>query len=447
MSRTVCIAAVLCLAVCSCTRVEAAGVQKGIGAGDENIERTKWWRDARFGMFIHWGLYAVPAGQWHDTVSEHEYGEWLMFHLKVPVAQYEQVAKKFNPVKFNAEEWTKLARTAGMKYMVITSKHHDGFSMFDSKVTEYNIVDATPFGRDPMKDLAHACGKEGIKFGFYYSVDRDWHHPDAEGNTWDYPNESKKDFQKYLDEFAMVQIEELLTQYGPLGILWFDGIGKKTDAQNEAILGLMRKHQPNCLVNSRLGDWKSYKWGDYRSMDDNEVSDRELGYGWENPGTLNNSYGYNKHDHDWKGPGEIVEMLVDIVSKGGNYLLNVGPKADGTIPTEAVSTLRAVGRWMDKYGESIYGTSASPIGQPEWGRCTAKAGKLYLHIFDWPGDGQLVAKAVKSEVKRAYMLADPGKKGLGFKQSSNGDVVVRIRDSGVSAEALDPSDTVIVLEI
>ena len=209
----------------------------------------------------------------------------------------------------------------------------------------------------------------------------------------------------------------------------------------------MQKHQPNCLVNSRLGDWKTYKWGDYRSMDDNEVPDRGLNYGWENPGTLNNSYGYNKHDHDWKGPGEIIEMLVDIVSKGGNYLLNVGPKADGTIPPESVSILKAVGKWMDKYGESIYGTSASPIGQPEWGRCTAKGNKLYLHIFDWPSSGELIVRAVESKVKRAYMLADPRKKMLGFVQSSNSDVVVKMRASGVSAEALDPSDTVIVLEI
>jgi alpha-L-fucosidase len=446
MNRTVCIAAALCLAVCSCTQAEAAYVS------DENIERMKWWQDAKFGMFIHWGLYAVPAGEWKGQEVD-GYAEWVMFSQKIPVAEYEQLADKFNPVKFDEDEWVGLAKAAGMKYMVITSKHHDGFAMFDSKVSDYDIVERTPYGRDVIGALAGACKRSDIKFGCYYSIDRDWHEYDAasneheQDNRWDWPDVSKKDFNKYLARKAMGQVEEILTQYKP-DIMWFDGIGMKTDEQNTRIVKLVRELQPTCLINSRLDSYKlPTKWGDYTSMDDNVVPPNYRGGGWENPGTIGESYGYHKYDDDWKGPGEIIEMLVDIVSKGGNYLLNVGPKADGTIPAEAVSTLRAVGRWMDKYGESIYGTSASPIGQPEWGRCTAKAGKLYLHIFDWPGDGQLVAKAVKSEVKRAYMLADPGKKGLGFKQSSNGDVVVRIRDSGVSAEALDPSDTVIVLEI
>ena len=418
----------------------------------ERTQRTKWWRQAKFGMFIHWGLYAVPAGQWKGEVTD-EYSEWIMFHNRIPVKEYEQIAGRFNPVKFNAEEWVKLAKQAGMKYIVITAKHHDGFSMFDSNVTTYDIVDATPFTRDPMKELAEACHREGIKFGFYYSIDRDWHHPDAQGNdlrqsnTWDCPDESKKNFDKYFEEFAKPQIKELLTQYGPLGIMWFDGIGKKTAEQNEEIIAMVRKYQPDCLINSRLGDWKTYEWGDYRSMDDNQVSNRDLGYGWENPGTINNTYGYNKHDTDWKSHTEIIRMLVDIASNGGNYLLNIGPKADGLIPAESVRVLQEVGKWMDKYGRSIYGTTAVPIEKPSWGRCTAKGNKLYLHVFDWPVNGELIAGAVKNKVKRAYMLADPGKKGLGFVRSNNGDVVIKIRASGVSAEALDPSDTVVVLEI
>jgi len=418
----------------------------------ERIQRTNWWRQAKFGMFIHWGLYAVPAGQWKGEVTD-EYSEWIMFHNRVPVKEYEWIAARFNPVKFNAEEWVKLAKQAGMKYIVITAKHHDGFSMFDSNVTTYDIVDATPFARDPMKELAEACHREGVKFGFYYSIDRDWHHPDAQGNdlrqsnTWDYSDESKKDFDKYFEEFAKPQIKELLTQYGPLGIIWFDGIGTKTAEQNEEIVAMVRKYQPDCLINSRLGDWKTYEWGDYRSMDDNQVSNRDLGYGWENPGTINNTYGYNKHDTDWKSYTEIIRMLVDIASNGGNYLLNIGPKADGLIPAESVRVLQEVGKWMDKYGQSIYGTTAVPIEKPSWGRCTAKGNKLYLHVFDWPSNGQLVAGGVKNKVKKAYMLADLGKGSLDFARRSNGDVVVKIRPNDAVALAIDPSDTVVVLKI
>jgi len=394
----------------------------------------------------------VPAGQWKGEVTD-EYSEWIMFHNRIPVKEYELIAARFNPVKFNAEEWVRLAKQAGMKYIIITAKHHDGFSMFDSSVTTYDIVDATPFARDPMKELSEACHREGIKFGFYYSIDRDWHHPDAQGNdfrqsnTWDYPDESKKDFDKYFEEFAKPQIKELLTQYGPLGIMWFDGIGKKMAEQNEEIIAMVRKYQPDCLINSRLGNWKTYEWGDYRSMDDNQVSNRDLGYGWENPGTINNTYGYNKHDTDWKSYTEIIRMLVDIASNGGNYLLNIGPKADGSIPAESVRVLQEVGKWMDKYGQSIYGTTAVPIEKPSWGRCTAEGNKLYLHVFDWPVNGELVAGAVKNKVKRAYMLADPGKGSLDFARRSNGDVVVKIRPNDAMALAIDPSDTVVVLEI
>jgi alpha-L-fucosidase len=418
----------------------------------ERSQRTKWWRDAKFGMFIHWGLYAVPAGEWKGEKTS-SYSEWLMFAKKIPVKEYEQLAGQFNPVKFKAEEWVRLAKQAGMKYMVITSKHHDGFAMFHSRVSPYNIVDATPFKRDPIMELAEACRKEGIRFGCYYSIDRDWHHPDAQGNDlrqsnlWDYPDESKKDFTKYLSESALPQVKELLTGYGPMAIMWFDGIGKKTAEQNERIIAMVRKYQPECLINSRLGDWKKYEWGDYRSMDDNEVSNRALGYGWENPGTINGTYGYNRHDTEWKSPTRIIRMLADIASNGGNYLLNVGPKADGLIPAESVRVLQEVGKWMDKYGESIYGTTHSPLGKLPWGRCTAKPGRLYLHVFDWPTNEQLDVTGVKAKVAAAYLLADPQRTQLTFTQKDSGDVTIDLPTITLPAEALDASDTVVVLEI
>jgi len=290
-------------------------------------ERACWWRQAKFGMFIHWGVYAVAAGEWKGEVTT-SYSEWLMYNKQIPVAEYEKLAAQFNPVKFDADQWVALAKQAGMKYMVITAKHHDGFAMYDSKINNYNIIDATPFGRDPIDELSKACEKAGIKFGYYYSIDRDWHHRHAQGNElkqtnfWDYPDESKRNFEKYLYESALPQVEEILTNYAP-AIIWFDGIDKKTTSQNEQIIRMVRALRPDCLINSRLGNWKTYVWGDYRSMGDNRVSNRDLGYGWENPGTINRTYGYNKHDREWKSHTDIIRMLTDITSNGGNYLLNV----------------------------------------------------------------------------------------------------------------------------
>ena len=412
--------------------------------------RLRWWSKARFGMFIHWGLYAIPAGQWKGEKSA-GYSEWIMWKKRIPAAEYAKLADQFNPVKFDARKWVSLARRAGMKYMVITAKHHDGFAMYHSKVSSYNIVDATPFGRDPISELSRECRRQGIRFGCYYSVDRDWHHPAAfcanqgEGNTWDYPNTTREDFDRYLKAKALPQLRELLVQYGPLDIIWFDGVGTKTPQQNEQIIAMVRILQPDCLINSRLGDWKSFKWGDYRSMDDDRVADRLLPYGWENPGTLNKTYGYNKFATDYKSPSAVIQLLVDIASKGGNYLLNVGPTAEGVIPEQAVRILEAVGRWLEKNGESIYATEGSCIGRPAWGRCTVKPGKLYLHIFDLPEDGKVVVPPVQGKVDVAYFLADEQKKPLKFEQRDNGEVVIGLKTDNTAV--FDPADTVVVLRL
>jgi alpha-L-fucosidase len=440
-----------------CCRAWSREIAKGsIGADGKWTEtkamkdqRIAWWKEARFGLFIHWGVYSIPAGAWKGQENK-GYSEWIMHKAKIPIKEYEKLPGQFNPVKFDAEQWVKLAKAAGMKYMVITAKHHDGFAMYHSNVSPYNIVDATPFARDPVKELAEACHKHGIKFGCYYSVDRDWHHPDAfcpnqgEGNTWDYPDDSKKDFNKYLKVKALPQLRELLTQYGPLGIIWFDGVGTKTAEQNEQIIAMVRTLNPDCLINSRLGDWKKFVWGDYRSMDDDKVSDKLLAYGWENPGTMNRTYGYSTVEQKWRTPTQIIRMLADIASKGGNYLLNIGPKSDGLVEAKAVRILQEVGKWMDRYGESIYGTAGSPIGRPAWGRCTAKDNKLYLHIFEWPTDEQLVVPKVKGKVKRAYLLADPDKTELSWEHK--GELIIKLSTIGMPPKALDSSDTVVVLE-
>lgn len=329
-------------------------------------QRIEWWRDARFGMFIHWGLYAIPAGTWKDKVHETGYSEWIMYEEKIPVAEYSKLAGQFNPVNFDAAEWADVAKKAGMKYVVLTAKHHDGFSMYDSKHTDYDIVDATPFKRDVTRELADAFRAAGMRFGCYYSVDRDWHRPQGPGNrynqtnTWDYPDSKREDFDRYFAEFAQPQVEELITRY-PVDLLWFDGIEMKNDAQVDSLYQMIREKRPDCIINSRIRGVKPPipippPNADYISSGDNEITDRYLGFEWENPASMNTSFGYNANDHNWVEPSEIIRRLVDIVSKGGNYLLNVGPTADGRIPQASIDHLLEVGAWMNINGEAIYET-------------------------------------------------------------------------------------------
>lgn len=329
-------------------------------------QRIGWWREARFGMFIHWGLYAIPGGTWKGKVRDSGYSEWIMFDEKIPAKEYGQLAAKFQPAKFDAKEWTALAKKAGMRYMVLTTKHHDGFSMFDSEHTPYDIVDATPFRRDITRELADACRGNGVRFGCYYSVDRDWYRAQGPGNryqqtnTWDYPESKREDFDRYLTEFAKPQLEEILTKYKP-DVLWFDDIDMKNDKQVLDLYQTVRGLRPECVINSRIQGCVPPKqipppMCDYISSGDNEILAGNIGFEWENPGSMNTSYGYNPNDHKWHSAAEIVHKLVQIVSKGGNYLLNVGPTAEGTIPQPCVDRLAVVGRWMDVNGTAVYGS-------------------------------------------------------------------------------------------
>src|SRR5712691_1100332 len=286
-------------------------------------KRLAWFREANYGLFIHWGLYAIPAGEWKGRRSP-GLGEWIMNRSRIPVREYARLASQFNPVKYNADEWVRLAKDAGMKYIVITSKHHDGFAMFKSKASSFNIVDATPFKRDVLKELADACARGGIRLGLYYSQSQDWHERNGAGNTWDFGADEKKDYDQYLRGKAEPQVRELLTGYGKVALIWFDTPRMMTGDRPHRFARIVRELQPDTLIDGRLG-----AEGDYTSTGDNVVPPDVSGEAWEVPATINHTWGYRTDDTDWKSPGQIAFKLVDIVSKGGNYLLNVGPTAEG----------------------------------------------------------------------------------------------------------------------
>ncbi|GGZ13483.1 alpha-L-fucosidase [Echinicola pacifica] len=421
---------------CTQNKSENADHEAAAMASTEKLpdeERMEWWRDASFGMFIHWGLYSIPAGIYKgDTVRGN--AEWIMDKLDIPVEEYEEFAGQFNPVKFDADQWVKIAKDAGMKYIVITTKHHDGFCLWDSEVTDYDIMDASPFKRDILAELAEACKKEDIKLCFYHSI-VDWHHPDAQAPLYPNYNAGQRDstvfnpdFPKYYENYLKPQVKELLTNYGDVGVVWFDGdwIPDYTTEMGKELYSFIRDIQPNTIVNNRVDKGRTGMSGMNKSgtfagdfgTPEKEIPDTGIpGVDWESCLTMNNTWGFKSVDHNWKSSETLIRDLVDIVSKGGNLLLNVGPTSEGEIPGPSVERLEDMGAWIKENGESIYGAKSSPYEKPDWGRYTTKDGVIYAHVFDIPAGGKVTLNA-DIAVDKVELLVSPSSK-LSYDEASH----------------------------
>ena len=421
----------------------------------EKAARMAWWDDAKFGMFIHWGLYAVPAGEYKGERIP-GIGEWIMNSLKIPIAEYEQFAAQFNPVKYDAAEWVSLAKRAGMKYIIITSKHHDGFCLWDSRMTEWDVIDATPFRRDILKELADACEREGIRLGFYHSI-MDWHHPDAQAiwepnyNQWGTSENINPNFPRYLADYMKPQLKELLTGYGDIGVLWFDGewIPDYTTEMGKEVYNYLRNIKPDLIINNRVDkgrqgmlglDAEGDFAGDFGTPEQEIPATGISGMKWESCMTMNDTWGYKHFDHNWKSEEILIHNLIDIVSKGGNFLLNVGPDAEGLIPAPSVERLEGMGRWLEVNGEAIYGNDPSPFERPDWGRYTTKNNIIYAHVFDWPEGGLLNIPELKKP-GMVWLLSDTDRSAVTV-TSSNGGISLQLPET-----APDSVATVIAIEM
>jgi alpha-L-fucosidase len=440
--RRATIAAAGCLLLISTSALaqKKATPPKMIGAEtpEQFAKRTKWWKEAKFGMFIHWGEYAVPAD------SSEGAAEWYFYNhtdkdpatgarKHMQVKEYEKFAPKFNPTKFDAHQWVKTAKEAGMKYIVITSKHHDGFDMYDSKLSDYTISKGTPFKRDPMKELAAECKKQGIKFCFYHSI-MDWHHPDyTPRRDWDTRPTTGANYDRYVD-YMKGQLKELVTNYGPIGVLWFDGEWEQTWNHDRGVdlYKYVRSLQPSILVNNRVDKGRagmngmntgSQFVGDFGTPEQ-EIPPQGFPDGrlWESCMTMNDTWGYARNDNHWKSAETLIHNLVDIASKGGNFLLNVGPTETGVFPQAIDERLMIMGKWMDVHSPGIYATTQSPFKRlPFDGRCTTKGNSIYLHVFKWPNEG-LRLEGLRTKVLSARALDGKEKLQVTTAASSPGTV-------------------------
>ncbi|WP_235048429.1 alpha-L-fucosidase [Arcticibacter svalbardensis] len=418
-------------------------------------KRIEWWREAKFGMFIHWGVYSEAGGEWKGK-EVGGYAEHLMRKEQITKKEYLELASKFNPVNFDAEKWVKIAKAAGMRYLIVTAKHHDGFAMYPSDYSDFDIADKTSFKRDPMADLKAACEKYGMKFGFYYSHAFDWENPDAPGNDWEYnnPGGDKNLFggrdwydvhpellpkaQKYVNKKAIPQIQELIKKYHP-DILWFDTPQKLPLSENIRILKAIREIDPNVVINGRLVRSNKVSMGDYLNTADRPAEFFPVSGDWEAIPTTNESYGYSKFDDSHKTTSHFIQLVANATSRGGNILMNIGPKGDGAFDQKDQRILDSMAIWTKKYGQSIYQTTASPLPLQSWGVITQKNNLLYLHVFNWPKTGELLVGGMNSKVTKVYNMVD--KKKIKTSVSPQGNLILELPKN-----ASDPVDAVLVMK-
>ena len=425
-------------------------------------QRLGWWREAKFGCFIHWNDASLLGSEWKGK-HYGGYAEHIQRMAKIPCEEYRrEVAGKFNPTKFDADQWVQLIKKAGMRYVIITAKHHDGFAVYDSHVSDFSIVKMSPYGRDPMADLKSACDKHGLKFGFYYSHAFDWGEPNGPGNDWDYQNpggdrhlhggrnwydahpEMVPRIRKYVDGKSLPQVLELIKKFDP-DIFWFDTPHKLPPEENLRILKAVRTAKPSLVVNSRIvqgyDGWPGH-FGDYASTGDRAVDFRSRDGDWETIPTTNESYGYSKSDHSHKTPEFLVRVMAKAAARGGNMLLNIGPKGDGEIDAPDVEILTGIGKWMDVNEVSIRGTDRTTLPVQAWGESTRKKNTFYLHVFNWPSDGTLELGGFLGTINKAWLLSDKNQTPLSHERTD--EMTVQFR---VSNDAPDLASSVIVVEV
>ena len=437
------------------TALFLASISLSIEAQEHTNERAEWFTDARFGMFIHWGVYSGAEGIWKGEKlrNDNDYAEWIYYRNRIARDEYLTLLDRFDWESIDPEQWVLLAREAGMKYVTLTAKHHDGFALWDSQVSDYDVAEFTYPRRDIVKELAAACKKHGLKLGLYYSHWVDWEHPDG----WDHSKEiygiTAEDYDRYWQEKVIPQIRELLTSYGDVGLLWFDmwvhhSTTCVTREQLLQLKSLIRELQPDCLVNSRLGlSIEEDSDIDFKTLGDNQLGSKKEEFPWQSPATVAHSWGFSAYEKQWKSTTTLLQNLIGNVSLNGNMMLNIGPRANGDVPYEIEQRLRSMGDWLRINGESIYGSQAFDLDrdQYDWGKITCRNNpdgttRLYLHVYNWPLNRKLPVTGIKAEPVRAYLLADPEKAALKLKTRG---VVTEL---DLPEKAPDPLVSVVVLE-
>ena len=419
--------------------------QTGYQPTEKNLQNREWFQDAKFGLFIHWGMYCQLAGGGDQGIAE-----WIMNQKKIPIVQYEKIPNFFNPIAFNPAEWVGMIKKAGMKYITITSKHHEGFAMYNSQVSDYNVVKRTPYGKDIIKLLKDECDKQGIKLFFYYSQ-LDWHHPDyfPRGNTGqDFTGRPESgNWNKYID-YMNAQLSELLTNYGEVGGIWFDGMWDKPEApwRLDETYALIHKHQPGALVGSNHHK-APFPGEDFQMFERDLPGENSMGFNKDGTisqlplemcETMNGSWGFNIADNNYKSSRQLLQTMIKSAGYGANFLLNTGPMPNGKIQPENVDTLMIMGQWLGKYGETIYGTRKGPVSPAKWGSSTAKNGKVWIHVLDLKEETLSIGKLPK-KLKSAKFFDDQSK--VTFKETESG-ITLEIPNSKKK-----PIDTIILLEL